>query len=205
MSNSDGYLKAIWHEAFGRTWDDFSDQFGKLRLLAYFSIVGLGFYVAIGAVTDVKAELANWAQALIAIGGATILLFLYRLLGSPYRIWKRDRETIQRLSEEIEVRRNWKAIGDELKDLHWKGTEFAHFHFGPLDEPAYSAWVTAIGVALSKCGETESALFETSTIGIDSDRHTDHRIYVARFQEHIKRVMTECYEKADAKESKAKK
>lgn len=101
MSKQHGYFKTLWADAFGTTWAEFGDHFGKPWLVVYYTVVSLPVYVWLGVVKDVSAEITAWMQGLIAIGGATVLLIAGRLITAPYRIWKRDQETLGRASDEL--------------------------------------------------------------------------------------------------------
>jgi hypothetical protein len=197
MSYKHGYLKALWQDAFGRTWDDFADQYGKLWLLAYYAVAGLVVYVWIGWITDVPGELANWVQGLVAVGTATIGLILFRLLIAPYRIWKQDQSEIVRLRAEIETRRNWKEIGAEAELL----VHTAQFLAAnpPVSRHKLQEWANKATQTAVKAGDWERSMFATLPVLLGPMIRNDYSKELLQYADKMRNIMSRAKLRAEGR------
>ena len=203
------YLKLRLKNVFGTSKQEVFELYGAPKLLPG---VVVGTTVAAahkGGWKALMAEMSNWAGLIEAAAWVVGAIVLLNFVASGYRVWRKDQDTIgdrdatisardgliTNLQNQLHVRRNWKAIGEELEAHYMVGRDL--MNAGPLLRQDFDKWLSLARDIVVKVSEKERASFDMSPVGREAIQWTDCREYLGGYMTKLKRIAEDCFEKYD--------
>jgi hypothetical protein len=157
------YLRAISVEGWRTTWKRFSSFREGSILASFLFVVGLAIHAWVRGWEEASENaLVTILTGVAAIVPGAALVLVLDWLFAPYRLWRKDRQTINGLNSNSKLRADNRSIATKLEGCINAGQQVMRQSYTEHFERSVEQWIkVSVGQVLSLCRDEERAAFET--------------------------------------------